>query len=107
MSRMSHLLTQTVTYATWSTVNNSGDPTFGSQSTAPARVEFKLVKIKNAQGVEVDAQAKVTTEVNIPRKARVWLPGDDTSKGNEARKIVGWTEKSTPGGDLTLYGLFL
>jgi hypothetical protein len=107
MSRVSHLLTQTVTWATWTTKNNSGDPTWGSQSTAAARVEFGLFKTRNSQGVEVDVKAKVTTETNIPRKARIWLPGDDTTKGNEARKIVGWTEKATPSADLTLYGLFL
>ena len=107
MSRMSHLLTQTVTWATWSAKNNSGDPTFGAQSTAAARVEFKTMKTRNAQGVEVDIQTKVTTEVDIPRKARVWLPDDNTAVANEARKIVKRTKMATPDSSVTLYGLFL
>lgn len=107
MTEVTNLLTQTVTYATWSSVNNSGDPTFGSQSTAAARVEFGTFKTRDSEGVEVDARAKVTTETDIPRKARIWLPGDDTSDGNEARKIKERTKVATPDGSIVLYGLYL
>jgi len=106
-SRLGHIMPDTVTYATWSTGNNSGDPSWGSQSTADARVEFGSFKTRNAQGVEVDAQARIFTETDIPRKARVWLPGDDTAKGNEARKVTRRVEASTPDAGLTLYELYL
>jgi len=107
MSRLDHLLSDTVTYATWSSVNNYGDPTWGSQSTAAARVEYTTTRIIDSSGEERDAQAKVYTETDISDKARIWLPGDNTNDANSGRLVMRRKESSTPNGGTTLYVLYL
>lgn len=110
---MTHLLTDTVTYADVSSrggsggSGGSGDPVYGSQSTAAARVEHGLFRVMGATGETVDAKAKVVTEADIPHQARLWLPGDDTAVANDARQIIGRKEASTPDSGLTLRELYL
>lgn len=107
MSRVAHLLTDTVTYATRSSFDSSGDPAFASQLTATARVEHGTFLVVADNGEERRADHRVVTETNIPATARLWLPGDDTTSGNASRQIIARKEASTPHGGLTLRELYL
>ena len=107
MTMVSHLLTDTITYKDVSSRNNSGDPSWGAAATATARVEFGPFRIQSAKGIEVDAQAKVVTETDVPHRAKVWLPGENTSDENAAHVIIRRKKASTPSASITLYELYL
>lgn len=106
MSRVSHLLTDTVTYADISTIGRDG-PSYGSQVEVSARVEFGTFRVLSANGEERDAVARVMTDTEIPAKARLWLPGDDTDEDNDARVIMRRKKATDPAGGLTLYEVYL
>lgn len=89
-----HLLTQTITVADQTGESGYGDPTFGTQYTLRARVEFGTELLRDTDGNETQSMAAVTTEVEIPRTSRVWLPGDDISEAGAGRTAI--TVKSAP-----------
>lgn len=107
MSRLAHLLTDTVTYTTQTTFDSSGDPNFAASATAKARVEHGSFLALDDSGVERKATHKVITEADIPATARLWLPGDDTADANKSRLIIGRSSAATPNGALTLRELYL
>lgn len=75
----------TITIAEPSGVDAAGSPSYGAQTTAPARVQSKTSIVR---GVEEDAEAEhvVYTYAAVSRAARVWLPGTNTANADEARK---------------------
>ena len=101
-----HLMTDTVTYAAISSKSNSGDPTYGSQSTCAARVEHYSKLVIGADGNEVAADHKVVSETEIKLTYRVWLPGDAVATANSARRVISVSKATTPSG-YTLYEAFL
>lgn len=105
MGRASHILVDTVTIAQITGRSLSGDPTFGTQSTIPARVERLFSTVIDDEGNEVLSQHKVASESEIRLTDSVWLPGDDTTSNNDARRPIATTKASTPDG-YTLFETF-
>lgn len=106
MGRVLHLLVDTVTVAAVTGVGNTGDPTFGAQSTLPARVENKSRLIPGTDGNDLKANHVIITETEIDRRSKVWLPGDSTGDANAARRILDVRKSSTPD-SFTLYETYL
>jgi hypothetical protein len=107
MGNAAHLMTDTVTKSSWDgTRANSGDPSFGSQSTIKARVDHENQLVKTASGNEEMSSSQVISESEILITDRVWLPGDDTTKPNESKQPLKVAASSTPGG-YTLYRAWL
>lgn len=102
---LTHLLTQTVTLAPQSGRTDGGDVTYGSQSTLPARIEWSKRLVIGADGNEVQADAVIVTETEIPRTSGVWLP-DDTPASDPARLILSARKAQTPDGDF-IYRAFV
>lgn len=103
MGRATHLLTQSIVYVPVTGRTRTGDPTFGAQVTLNARIEFGTQLIRDDQGTEIDCEAVIITETQIPRDARVWLVGTDTVGDTEdARAVEAQKSAQTPGG----YSLF-
>jgi hypothetical protein len=100
-------LTDTVTVAEPSGVSAYGDPTFGTKRTVKARVEGGPLLVKDGSGVEVQADYRIVTESEISVQSRVWLPGDDTTDNNAARRPVSVRSASTKSGGATLYEVVL
>ena len=65
-----------------------GTPSYGSQYTAPARVEASDKKIIGTDGNELQAEHAIATETEIKTTQRIWLPGDDTTDNTEARRAL-------------------
>jgi len=107
MSRASHLLTETITYADVSSTDGYGDPTYGTRSTAPARIDYGIFRTTSPRGEEVMCSTRVTTETAVPHRARVWLPDDNAAVANEARRITRRKKSITPDASLTIYELYL
>lgn len=103
MGRLSHLLTDTVTYAPRSSVSTQGDPTFGSQVAIAARVEYDYKIVPTGNGKQRELTHWIGSEVEIPVGSRVWLPGDDTGDNGVAKIAVSQDSASTPDAADTLY----
>ncbi len=106
MPDFDHLLTDTVTVSSEASVSDSGDRVYGAQSTLPARVELKTQLVINIDGNQVKADHVVASKVKINLTDRVWLPGDDTAKVNEARRPITLKQASLPWGG-TMYETYL
>lgn len=80
-------MVDTITLADQSGVTG-GNPSFGAQYTALARVESSDKKIVGADGNELQAEHVVATETEIKTTTRIWLPGDDTADATEGRRAL-------------------
>ena len=107
VSQASHLFTETISFAEPTGLSNSADRTFGAVATAAARVEHGSFLVRDTDGNMREVTTLVITETAISSGARVWLPGDDTTDGNESKKISKRNQVSTPEADVTFYELFL
>lgn len=108
MSRMTHLLTDTISYKVPGGFDSSGDPaSLGSLTTAAARHEQGSFKVQDDEGNERMAQDRITTETDIAANALLWLPGADTSDNDESKQIIKKRKASTPNADITLIELYL
>lgn len=100
------MLTDTVTYKQRTGVSTAGDPTYGSALTASARVEHGR-KIVQVDGEQVVFEHWFTTETELKPEWRCWLPGDDTTKDEESRRVVHVRKAATPDGLTTLFEVYL
>jgi hypothetical protein len=91
-------MTDTVTIASKSGRGNSGDPTYGAQSTIMARVEPVTKLVMGADGNEKMASTRMISESEVLITDRVWLPGDDTSEVNESKQPIKVGNAATPPG---------
>lgn len=98
MGKATHLLTDTVTIASVTSRSGGGDPSYGAQTAIRARVEDESKIVIAPDGNERQANHKIVSEVAIGLTDRVWLPGDDTAKANDARRPVTVKTAQTPGG---------
>lgn len=98
MGNAAHLMTHTVTKASKSSRANSGDPTFGTQTTIKARVEHRSKLIMKADGNEQMAESRLISESEILLTDRVWLPGDNTAVVNESKQPIAVGRADTPAG---------
>lgn len=104
MSKWSHLLDVTITYALQS--GRSGwDATIGAQSTAPARVEQNQELVRGVDDEEVITTHKIATEADLPEGARVWLPGANTADVGASVQVKTRRVASPPGSPDVLYEL--
>lgn len=103
MGRAAPLMTHTVTLAAASSVSNFSDVTYAAQTTIKARVEHRRTLAIDASGNRVSAEHTVISESEIKLSDRVWLPGDDTSEANEARRPISVGNADIPGSGYTLY----
>jgi hypothetical protein len=107
MGSAAHLMTHTVTKASKSGRGNSGDPTYGAQSTIKARVEHVTKLVMNADGNEQAAHSRLISESEILLTDRVWLPGDDTAEVNESKQPIAVGHADIPDTGYTLYEAWL
>jgi hypothetical protein len=107
MGRLAHLLTDTVTIASETGRSNTGDPTFGAQSTIAARVEEIDQIVLLFDGNEARATHSVASEDEIKRTDRLWLPGDNTSDNTKARRALTVKHSRFPGETDGLYEAYL
>ncbi len=63
----------------------TGEPSYGTPLAHAARVTQKNQKVLDPQGVEVLSNAQVVVEGSIAITDRIWLPGADKTKTNNAR----------------------
>lgn len=103
MSSFAHLLTDTVTVAAEAGISGYGDPTYGSQTTVAARVEYDSKLLTAPDGSVLEVTHRIASIVEIPLRARVWLPGDNTGDNNAAKRVVSVGKGSTPDGRETIY----
>lgn len=80
-------MVDTITLADRSGVTG-GTPSYDAQYTAVARVEDSDKKIIGTDGNELQAEHVIATETAIKTTTRIWLPGDDTAKNEEARRAI-------------------
>jgi hypothetical protein len=100
-------MTHTVTKASRTGRSNSGDPTYGLQSTIKARVEHKSQLVMAADGNETVAKTRLISESQILITDRVWLPDDDTSVTNESKQPIAVGRADIPSSGYTLYEAWL
>ena len=100
MSRITHLLTDTISYRLRTGVTIYGDPEFLeiTTSTAACRVERSKTWQGNTSGDEFVINTKVFLEVDVPVGSRVWLPGASTSSVSNSLPVLAQTKVSFPGG---------
>ena len=74
------LLTETVTHAAYAGQDGYGTPTYGKGHSRPARVQYTIRRIVNAQGQEVLSRCKVflDSDASLTLKDRLTL-ADGTS----------------------------
>jgi len=101
------MLTDTVTIAHCTGVNESGDPAFGAQTTIKARVEHGTKVLLGPSGEAIDYEQIVATCDPIAQTDRVWLPGDNTADNNAARRPITVKRATTFDGVTTLYEAYL
>lgn len=99
-------LVDTITIAPFLDRDGDGDPSFGAQFTAPARVEFKQTRVVGPDGQEVVSDTRVATKQSIGTQDRVWLPGASTADTNAARLALASQNAKNHGQDLTLFEVF-
>jgi hypothetical protein len=92
------LLTQTLYYKEESSVDNAGDPTFGTLQNMKCRAEREVREILDRDGNTLVGSWVVATLYEVPRNAQVWLPGDNTSDATAARRRLGAVSAQTPDG---------
>lgn len=104
MSRWSHLLTDTITFAAQS--GRSGwNATVGSQATAPARVELVNETVRGVDDEEVIITHRIATQAPLAVGTRVWVPGASTASTAESVQVKTRDIASPPGDTQTLYEL--
>jgi len=101
------MLDATVTFSPPASVSAAGDPTFGAQTTARARVEYGTKFIYGRDNTELQCEAVIASDVEIPMGSRIWLPGTNPSDNNAAKRPLTVKRASSPGGTLTVYETYL
>ena len=86
-------LAETIHVSTQSSVDSSGDVTYGAPASRKARVVNKVMTFERADGTKEKTDVAIITEAEIGIAARVWLPGVDQSNGNLAR-VPRYSEKA-------------
>ena len=104
---MDRLLVQTITYATMTGRSVTGDPTYGDQAEAPARVELVSKLIRTPGGTEKQASHRIVTSTAIGLFDRIWVPGADTTSTNAAQRPITVNSASDLYGGGTLYEVYL
>lgn len=95
-------LNHTVTMETRTGLNEHGDPTWSAQSTVAARVTHRQ-SVRLSGRNERISNYEIASLVEIPLGARVWLPGDDTTDDNDARRVVDSENADDKSGSTRLY----
>lgn len=107
MSRWSSLMTDTVYYATESSLDSRGSVTYGATTSTTARVEASTETVTGADGLQRQATHRIFSESEIPLRARVWVPGDDSTDATKARYPIRTGKASFPDGSDTAYETYL
>lgn len=92
-------MVNTITLARCTGASVDGDPTFGAQFSASARVEYATKFIPGSDGNQVQCEAVVASRTEIRTTDRIWLPGDNVSSNEEARRAITVKHATTPSGD--------
>ena len=104
---VSHTFTETITVAPFTGRSSSGDATYGTAATQPARIERETQTIRTADGRIVEAKTTIFTSSPIGIMDRVWLPEANTATvGAAATPVAIATEKDLDG-DVVMYLAFL
>lgn len=101
-----HRFLSTISYASESGFSD-GDLTYANVATAKARVYQKAKTITLAKGEQRTTSHVVATTTNIPRGARVWLPGGNTSQIGQSYTVFEAVTATTLDGGYQLYMLTL
>lgn len=107
MGALAHLLTQTVTIKSVSSVDSYADPTFGAASEIDALVFNIDTLITGPDGNEHRAMHKFSTESEVTYTDRIWLPGDSTGDDTAARRALQIRHASNPSGSIEFWEVFL
>jgi len=97
----------TVTVARKTGKSSYGDPTFGAQFTIKARVENYTQLVVDPDGNEQRANHRIATQNQIYDTDRIWLPGDNTSSSDAARRAIKVAKATTKSGSALLYEVWL
>lgn len=99
-------MSDTISYKERSGVDAAGKPTYGTLTTAAAKVWDRQDVFRNNRGEEVVTRSVVHTFTDVPRGSLLWLPGEDTTDNDNAH-IVDYTYKHVScgarGSQWTLY----
>ena len=82
------MMNETITTAPVTSQSSAGEPTYGTKVTQPARVEKYRKTFTREDATAIQSTHRIACETKIAEDAIVWLPGDDTTKQNEAHWIV-------------------
>lgn len=96
-------LTDTITIASQSAVGAKGDPSYGTKTTAAARVQAG----RDRHETEIEHSHVIYTTSPVLVDDRIWLPGDSTSDTTLARRAVHVESSHDRGGTTTLYKVLL
>ena len=99
-------LTSTISYASESSFSD-GDIVYGTVTTAKARIIQRVRTIVDSVGIQRDTSHEIATTTNIPRGARVWLPGGNTAQVGQSYTVYATTTAAMLDGSYTLYILTL
>lgn len=85
------LLAQTVQIEAYTGTTYTGDPSYNTAVSADARVEGRVKRVLDEQGVERQTTATVYTAIEVSAGDRVTLPDGDSRIAMTVNKVVDQT----------------
>lgn len=109
---LDHWLVDTVTVASISSRNSSGDPVFAAQRTVPARVQEHIETFRVGGQVgsvqrQLRSKAVIYCTEEIKQGDRCWLPGASTANVDEAFDVIAVAETHNLNGNQKLFKVML
>lgn len=101
---LDHRFTETITVAPLTGSRDAnGDPSYGAQSTMPARVNRETITVRTVDGTLVESQTNLCTPTAIGKHDRVWLPEADTAQAGAALTPVAVKTVKTLDGKVVMF----
>ena len=88
-------------------VSSSGQPVYGAKRIVKCRVEHDMKKITDSAGQEKVSDAQIALSEKLSSLDRIWLPGTDTTKIQDARTSQNYKEATSKDGRTTIMMLYL
>lgn len=97
------LLTSSITIASQASVDTHGDPSYGSPRTVRARIQ----PARGRDEEEIEHEHVILCGEVISPDDRIWLPGDDTTSADAARRPLSVEEQRDRWGEPKLWTVLL
>ena len=101
-----HAFRQSFTFAQKTGVSDYGEPLFGVKQSGTCREQRKALIVVSPTGTEEQSDAQLFTLEPLEVEDRVWLPGADTTKDEQARRVLSVEHHRDLAGVLIYYLVF-